>query len=199
MSKRTIVTFYGVTQVARPKGSNSDAKERLAAAAGRSFRSGGYGGVGVDGLAKQAGLTSGAFYAHYGSKAEAFRRSVRDGVHDLAEGILRFHEGGGDWVAGFIDFYLTERVSCDIGESCALQSLSVDVARAGDDVRSDYGAELNLAIDALALGVGGRDRAIALLALLSGGVSMARAVNSPKLADEIVASLRVAAAAIVDG
>ena len=180
----------------RPKGSNSDAKERLAAAAGRSFRSGGFGGVGIDGLAKEAGLTSGAFYAHYGSKAEAFRQSVRDGVHDLAQGILGFQESGGDWVARFIDFYLTERVTCKIGESCALQSLSVDVARAGDEVRSDYGAELNLAMDALAHGVGGREKAIALLALLSGGVSMARAVNSPLLADEIIASLRVGASAI---
>ena len=180
----------------RPKGSNSDAKQRLAEAAGRSFRSGGFGGVGVDGLAKQAGLTSGAFYAHYGSKAEAFRRAVQAGVHDLVAGIQAYHDAGEDWVGQFIDFYLTERVTCDIGESCALQNLTVDVARAGEDVRRDYGTELNAAIDALALGVGGRDKAIALLALLSGGVSMARAVNDPVLADEIVAGLRRAAAAL---
>ena len=177
----------------RPKGSTSDARERLAEAAGRSFRSGGFGGIGVDGLARQAGLTSGAFYAHYASKAEAFRLSVRDGIRELADGIAAFHQSGGDWVGTFIDFYLNERVTCDIGESCALQSLSVDVARAGDDTRSDYSVELDKAVDALAPGVGGRPTAIALLSLLSGGVSMARAANDPALAAEIIAGVREAA------
>lgn len=177
----------------RPKGAISDARERLAEAAGRGFRSGGFGGIGVDGLAKQAGLTSGAFYAHYGSKAEAFRLAVRDGVRELVDAIAAFRDAGGDWVGAFIDFYLTELVTCDIGESCALQSLSVDVARAGDETRADYSVELDRAIDALAAGVGGRPAAIGLLALLSGGVSMARAANDPRLAGEIIKGVRAAA------
>lgn len=177
----------------RPKGTHSDAKERLAAAAGRGFRSGGFGGIGVDGLAKAAGLTSGAFYAHFGSKAEAFRSTVHQGMHDLAEGIAAFQASGGNWVGAFIDFYLTERVTCDIGEACALQSLSVDVARADPPTRDAYAAELDRAINALAAGTGSRARAIALLALLSGGVSMARATSDPTLAGEIIADLRAAA------
>lgn len=45
-------------------------------AAGRAFRSPGYDGIGVDGLAKGAGVTSGAFYAHFGSKAAAFDAAI---------------------------------------------------------------------------------------------------------------------------
>ena len=59
--------------MARSKASEGDARERLVEAAGRGFRTGGFGGAGVDALAKGAGLTSGAFYAHFDSKAEAFR------------------------------------------------------------------------------------------------------------------------------
>ncbi len=177
----------------RPRGSQSDARERLAAAAGAGFRRGGYGGIGVDGLAREAGLTSGAFYAHFGSKAEAFRQTVRAGMHDLASGIAGFRRAGGNWVAAFTDFYLTDRAQCELGASCALQSLSVDVARADAQTRNDYGAELEAAIATLAEGTGDRGSAIALLALLSGGVSMARAVNDPALAGEIIAALHQAA------
>jgi TetR/AcrR family transcriptional repressor of nem operon len=53
--------------MARAKKDEGDARERLVEAAGRGF------GAGVDALAKGAGLTSGAFYAHFDSKAEAFR------------------------------------------------------------------------------------------------------------------------------
>lgn len=65
--------------MARPKKSDGDARARLADAVGRGFRTGGFGGAGVDALAKGAGLTSGAFYAHFESKADAFRLAVADG------------------------------------------------------------------------------------------------------------------------
>jgi TetR/AcrR family transcriptional regulator, transcriptional repressor for nem operon len=59
--------------MARAKKDEGDARDRLVEAAGRGFRAGGFGVAGVDALAKGAGLTSGAFYAHFDSKAEAFR------------------------------------------------------------------------------------------------------------------------------
>jgi TetR/AcrR family transcriptional regulator, transcriptional repressor for nem operon len=65
--------------MARPKGSTPNARERLIEAAGRGFRTSGFGGIGVDGLAKAAGLTSGAFYIHFSSKREAFRFAHHEG------------------------------------------------------------------------------------------------------------------------
>ena len=64
--------------MARPKGSTSNARERLIEAAGRGFPHW-FGGIGVDGLAKAAGLTSGAFYIHFSSKREAFRFAHHEG------------------------------------------------------------------------------------------------------------------------
>ena len=49
-----------------------ETRSRIIDAAGRSFRSNGYAGIGVDGIAKAAGVTSGAFYAHLGSKKWCF-------------------------------------------------------------------------------------------------------------------------------
>ena len=177
-----------------------ESRARILASAGRGFRSRGYGALGVDGLAREAGVTSGAFYAHFPSKAAAFREAVVVGLEELRAGIgqLRATCGTG-WRAAFIDFYLGERRTCDLAESCALQSLSGEVARADDVARDAYEAQLQKVIATAAGGqseTGGREdraAAIALLALLAGGVSMARAVRDPALAEEIAAAVRMAA------
>lgn len=44
-----------------------ETQRRLLRAVGRGFRAKGFGGIGIDGLAKGAALTSGAFYAHFRS------------------------------------------------------------------------------------------------------------------------------------
>lgn len=166
------------------------------ASAGQGFRRQGFGGLGIDGLAKGAGVTSGAFYAHFKSKTEAFRAVVAAGMASLADGVERKRAEGGAWIARFVDFYLTDRRECDLGEACALQSLTGDVARADEETRAAYERELRRAIDTLASGMPagaaeqGRADAIALLALVSGGVSMARAVQDPALSDEIVRAVR---------
>ena len=76
--------------MARQKGHDGEARARLVEAAGRGFRESGFGGAGVDALAKGAGLTSGAFYAHFDSKAEAFRLAVADGLAMLRNGVVAF-------------------------------------------------------------------------------------------------------------
>lgn len=169
-----------------------ESRARILASAGRGFRAHGYGGLGVDGLAREAGVTSGAFYGHFASKAAAFREAVAAGMVQLRQGIEALRQSAGrGWRQAFIDFYLTERVTCDAGESCALQSLTGDVARAGPDARAAYTAALREVI--AAADGGSRAQAIATLALLSGGVSMARAVDDPELIQEITEAVRAAA------
>ena len=66
----------------------SQTRQQLLQGAGRGFRKAGFGGIGVDGLAKEAGVTSGAFYVHFDSKAQAFRESVALGMAELRGGVL---------------------------------------------------------------------------------------------------------------
>ncbi|MGI4944284.1 MAG: TetR/AcrR family transcriptional regulator, partial [Janthinobacterium lividum] len=54
-------------------GHKAETRDRILSAAEIAFGIHGYDGVGVDGLAAQAGITSGAFYGHFRSKAEVFR------------------------------------------------------------------------------------------------------------------------------
>jgi TetR/AcrR family transcriptional repressor of nem operon len=186
--------------MARPKKDDGDARARLVEAAGRGFRTGGFGGAGVDALAKGAGLTSGAFYAHFDSKIEAFRLAVADGLSFLRGGILKFQESHGrNWREPFIDFYLGQRMQVALDEACGLPSFSSDVARADDATRAVYEAELEKLVDVVAGGFRGahaRERALALLAILSGAASIARAVRDETIRREILAAANVAAKAI---
>ena len=186
--------------MARPKKRVASASERLLDAAGRGFRTGGFGGIGVDGLAREAGMTSGAFYAHFSSKADAFRLAVIDGISFLREGVTKFQSRHGpNWRDRFVDFYFGERMKVGIDEACALPTFTPDVARADSSTREAYEAEVNRLIETLAAGFGDppdRERACALLALLSGGASIARAVKDERLRKEMLAAAGAAAKAI---
>jgi TetR/AcrR family transcriptional repressor of nem operon len=185
--------------MAHRAGKKEESKARILTSAGRGFRSRGFGGSGIDGLAKDADVTSGAFYAHFKSKAAAFREAVVVGLEELRLGIGQAREQmGTNWREWFIDFYMGERRTCDLAESCALQSLSSEVARADDETRQAYETELGSIIEAVAAGLEGkpkarREEATALLALLVGGVTLARAVRDPAISDEIAAAVRKAA------
>jgi AcrR family transcriptional regulator len=184
----------------RAKGAGGDARERLLQAAGRGFRVGGYGGIGVDALAREAGMTSGALYAHFGSKADAFRLAVVHGIAFLREGVKTFQDRyGPHWRAPFVDFYLGERMDVGMEEACALPSFTPDVARADAATREAYESELNRLVETLAAGFGDppdRKRAWAFLAVLSGGAGVARAVKDEGLRAEMLAAAADAAKAI---
>jgi AcrR family transcriptional regulator len=167
-------------------------KQRILESAGRSFRRSGYGGVGVDALAKAAGVTSGAFYVHFGSKQEAFRAAVEHGLADLEAGVRYFQETFADaWWERFVRFYLTDKRRCELGESCSLQSLAPEVARAGEEDRAAFEAGLNTVAGTVLAGpasAGKPERleaALAALAMLVGAVSLGRAVASEAVAEQM--------------
>ncbi|WP_114240594.1 TetR/AcrR family transcriptional regulator [Dyella sp. C9] len=188
--------------MAHRPGQKEESRARILQSAGRGFRSRGFGGSGVDGLAKDAEVTSGAFYAHFKSKADAFREAVVVGMQDLQRGVEQMRaQLGTRWRKGFIDFYLGDRRTCELADSCALQSLSGEVARADEATRRAYEIELRAIIDAVAAGLDGtpkarREEAISLLALLVGSVTLARAVDDPAISSEIAAAARKAALAL---
>lgn len=175
------------------------ARMAIVEAAGRRFRLEGRAGVGIDALAAEAGQTSGAIYAHFGSKAEVFAAVVEAGLQRLVAGIERTRTAGGAWVAAFATGYLSRGHRRSVAEGCALPSLSADVARAPAEVRQVYAEALEEAIALLASGCNEptseeqRVGAVAILALAAGGMLLSRAVPDGPLADEILQACREAA------
>ena len=181
-------------------GHKEEARTRMVAAAGRGFRRLGFGGIGVDGLAKEAEVTSGAFYGHFSSKGEAFEAALVAGLQELRIAVENLRaEHGARWIEVFVDFYLGQKRVCELGSSCALQSLTSEVQRADAGIKTIYEAEIGGVVNAVAEGLPGRSRkdrrarAWALLAILSGGVTMARAVADKDVSAAIAAACRVAA------
>ena len=187
-------------------GHKEEARTRILGAAGRGFRRLGYGGIGIDGLAKEAGLTSGAFYGHFPSKAEAFKAAALAGLVELREGIehLRVVEGDA-WLEKFAEFYMSVRRTCDLGQSCALQSLTPEVARAEQDTKAAYEAEMLKVVEAVAEGLRPgtlperRETAWAILALLSGGVTLARSAEAAAVGTQIAGAVKSAVLGMAGG
>jgi AcrR family transcriptional regulator len=185
-------------------GHKEEARAHILASIGRGFRRRGLGGIGVDGLAKEAGVTSGAFYSHFASKDEAFKAAVAAGMVELANGVRALKaEHGKAWLPAFIDFYLGPKRSCELGDACVFQVLSAEVGRADLDVRTAYEVELRHVVREVADGLSTgspseRDGiAWALLALLAGGVTVARALADDILARGVALSIRDAALRLI--
>lgn len=171
--------------------------QRILEAVHSGFRKNGYDGAGVDGLAKEADVTSGAFYAHFGSKAGAFREAIHVGLAQVEEAIENFQETYGDkWLDEFSDFYLGEKRCSDLSNSCAMQSLTPEVTRSNDETRSIFESDILKIVEIIAQGLSMKsdkentEKAWATISMLIGGVTLARAVKDPELADSIAHSVK---------
>lgn len=174
-------------------GHKEETRQRILDAAGHSFRKNGFNGIGVDGLAKAAGVTSGAFYTHFTSKKSVFVASLISSMEDLQASINTIRlESGDQWWQVFAESYLNKARTRSEEGSCPLPSLSSEVGRSDDEIRELFEVELVKIVSAAKRSPvdGGRDNTWSNLAMLVGGVTLARAVKDDELSDEIVKAVR---------
>ncbi|HKJ25388.1 MAG TPA: TetR/AcrR family transcriptional regulator [Myxococcota bacterium] len=175
-------------------------RRRILREARRLFRRDGYDGVSLDAVMSAAGLTRGGFYKHFGSKADLFaeatageadfvrRLKAREGANRaaLARGALEV-------VSGYLHPANRERV----GRGCDLAALSVDVARSGVRARRHHTAKVRALLDELERGLPDArtpdPRALVSVALCVGGLTVARALTDPDLAEALLGACRDAA------
>lgn len=151
--------------------------ERILVSAGRVFRRKGYAGAGVDAVMGEAGLTHGGFYAHFDGKEALFAETVTRALGRTVE-IMEKEAGdreGVAWLRVAVRRYLSRPHLEAVEEGCPMPALVSELGRAGD---------------APGPGLEPDDRALATVALCVGGISMARAVKDPALADRILAACR---------
>lgn len=175
----------------------------LVQSAGKNFRRSGYAGVGVDSIAQEAGVTSGAFYAHLKSKDGAFQSALLAGLEDVLTALPKFREDyEADWPNAFADYYLGEAHRTDIENGCAMAGLSPDVLRAEPDVQQAYSNLMQKIVNEVTKGIPGaipesdkQKRAWSFLTSLIGALIVARAAGSDPIADQIAMASKSAAVA----
>lgn len=156
--------------------------------AGRLFRLRGYAGTSIDDVMLAAGLTRGAFYAHFKSKDELFGEALRAGTG------LRNRLVGGDPLA-VLKAYLDKQELVPSAPTCNLATLPSDIARAGVPAQLAYANLLHATIGELAAQKKRKLDADATVAaiLAIGAVALARASGDTRLSAWL---LRCAARAI---
>jgi TetR/AcrR family transcriptional repressor of nem operon len=162
----------------------------LLTAAARLFRARGIASVSISEISRAAGLTHGAFYGHFGDKtvlaAEACRRSLSDGAARWRARCARARTEGRDPLSAIINGYLTERHRDAPEEGCALAALGPEIARAGQPLSGALDEGVRALLEVLEEEIGAarpelteasrQQAALATLAALTGGLTLARAM-----------------------
>ena len=113
--------------------------ERIVATAARAIRRGGFSGVGVADIMKEAGLTHGGFYAHFSSRnallAEALERAGQDGASRVAQGTAARQARGASALRALVEGYLSERHLSELEAGCPVAALASEMPRQSAEVR----------------------------------------------------------------
>src|SRR4051794_16867013 len=182
------------------KGRKDASRRRILEVASDRFRSDGIAATGLASIMTDAGLTNGAFYPHFQSKADLVRETVTSTMERQAE-LLRetLAEGG---VEAIIATYLSPAHRDNAANGCTFAALLPELARQPVEARSVYAERLAMISRELASALPGHigDReaaAMSLYATLIGTLQLARAVEGTELSDRILVAGAHAARTLV--
>jgi TetR/AcrR family transcriptional repressor of nem operon len=163
-------------------------RERILKAASRLMRERGISGVGVDTLTEAAGMTHGSLYSQFGSKERLVEEAVAHAIATKGQEVPEAFA-----LNDYVSEYLSTAHRDTPGSGCPFAALSCEMPRQSKGARERFTAGVRGMIGLLS----GRmdsalkqrqrdDKALATVASLVGALVLARAVNDPKLSDDIL-------------
>ncbi len=167
--------------------------DRIVSVAARAIRRSGYGGTGVADIMKEAGLTHGAFYAHFESReamlAEAATRACSESAARVAGGVAAVPPEQA--LAAMVRGYLSREHVESAEMGCPLAALGSETPRQAPEVRRATTRHVKEMIDLVARQSpdwgqpGAHERALVTLSTMVGTLLLARAVDDAALADSL--------------
>jgi TetR/AcrR family transcriptional regulator, transcriptional repressor for nem operon len=180
-----------------PPGHKERTRRKIVTAASRTFRREGMGKAAVAKVMRRAGLTHGGFYAHFRGKdalaAEVFAEGFQ-ALERLREVVEEWKRTGREHP--LIRVYLSAWHRDHPDEGCLLAPLTGDLAREPKNVRRAFSRAFERYVGELGRMAFGQDvapddpRTLALVAGMIGAMSLARAVDDPRLSDRILRDCR---------
>ncbi len=163
-------------------------RERILKATSRLMRERGILGAGVDALTEAAGMTHGSLYSQFGSKERLIEEALEDVIAEKGREM-----GEATTLSGYLSSYLSAEHRDAPGRGCPLAALCSEMPRQSEGVRTRFTAGLRSMVAALSGRQDGKlkqrqrdEAALATVASLIGALVLARAVNDPKLSNDIL-------------
>lgn len=169
------------------KGHKEASRRRIMEVASERFRSDGIAASGLAGIMSDAGLTNGAFYPHFKSKADLVRETVAAALEDQAKLM------GSGGLEAAINAYLSADHRDNPATGCTLAALLPELAREPAETREVWAERFLTAVKQLASGLPPQApdpeaAAIGIYATLIGALQLARVVQETPLSDRIIAA-----------
>jgi len=167
----------------------------MISSAGHRLKIDGIDGSGVSTLMSDAGLTNGAFYAHFGSKVDLVAAAVTDQLRIQRDAIASLSDDRAA-LEVFIADYLSAGHRDHPEDGCPSAALLTDITRSKDVVRESYTVEIEKMIELLAERIHCADpararvNAIGLITTLIASMQLSRAITDPVASDEVLAAGR---------
>jgi AcrR family transcriptional regulator len=184
------------------KGHKAATRSHIIDVALKCFRRDGVSAAGIAGIMGDAGLTNGAFYAHFESKEALVREALADALADQHQRLDEDHRTGMD-LEGAIRRYLNRAHLEDPAGGCPSAALLPEIARQPLPTRKTYEEGLRSYVSTMAALLPDADPeashrlATAIFGLMVGTLQLARAVPDAAEAEQILeggveAALRLA-------
>jgi AcrR family transcriptional regulator len=166
-------------------------RQRIIEKAGHRFKQDGLDGSGISTLMSDAGLTNGAFYAHFASKDDLVAHVVADELRtQLAKySTLRPGRAG---LEDLIREYLSPQHRDHPGLGCPSAALLDEIGRCENGAKQAYTDGTREIVDEIAARLtpedpeSARSKAIGLFTMMVGTLQLSRALSEGKFADEVL-------------
>ena len=164
-------------------------RRRIVEAAGRRFKRDGIDGSGIASLMADAGLTNGAFYAHFTSKDDLVATTIADQLREQRE---TYWQRPGAEVEQLVRDYLSVRHRDDPEHGCPSAALLDEISRCPASTKHAYTEGMLSIADEIAARLApddpesARATTLSLFALLIGTLQLSRALTDGQLADEVL-------------
>jgi TetR/AcrR family transcriptional regulator, transcriptional repressor for nem operon len=178
-------------------------KRRIVEAAGRRFKRDGIDGSGIATVMADAGLTNGAFYAHFDSKDDLVVAAVADQLREQREDLGAAAPGPAG-AEQFLREYLSTRHRDSPEDGCPSAALLDEIGRSTDATKRAYTDGLLGVIDDIAERLAPDDprsarvKTLSVFALMVGTLELSRALADRQLADEVLEQGIQTALALLD-
>ncbi len=172
-------------------------REKILTTAGNLFAQKGFDNVSIDQVMQAAGMTRGAFYAHFSSKTDLYAEAILHTANRAGGQYLPERNATTEQREAFINTYLSEGHCYGGSIQCPLAFLVSDMAHQDEGVRSTWSQVFQGLVRRMGKGQAStpeeQEAALRNVVMMIGGVAVARALNDKDLASEVLKVCRTGA------